>query len=216
MWDCRDGARFFVPHKTGRRYSDYIVEWDEWDKSDKVVPIRVSRAVAIRLLDDCWEAFKHAGNVPGIAERLACQSVMGLRSTFPPHPVAAACRSNAMWEGSGHGVSHTQRWMIDSGIGWDLVKSSHVSHLQDLIRTPQYCPRIWTANGVIMSDQEVPLYIAELQEKCVPYILKNTPDVLTMGRRCMCEGYSFVWKANSNKQFFRRPHGKRIFLIVDH
>ena len=83
MWDCRDGACFFVPHKTGRRYSDYIVEWDEWDKSDKAVPIRVSCAVAIRLLDECWEVFKHAGNVPGIAERLDCQSVMGLRSMFP-------------------------------------------------------------------------------------------------------------------------------------
>ena len=64
VWDGRDGACFFVPHKTGRRYSDYIVEWDEWDTSDKVVPIRVSRAVAIRLLDDCWEVFKHAGDLP--------------------------------------------------------------------------------------------------------------------------------------------------------
>ena len=97
--------------------------------------------------------------------------------------------------------------MIDSGSGWDLVKASHVSHLQDLVRTPQYCPRMWTANGVIKADQEVPLYITELKEKFVPYILKNTPDVLTMGRRCMCEGYSFVWKAHSNKPFFRRPDG---------
>ena len=75
---------------------------------------------------------------------------------------------------------------------------------------------MWTANGVIKADQEVPLYIAELKEKCVPYILKNTPDVLTMGHRCMCEGYSFVWKAHSNKPFFRRPDGKRISLTVDH
>ena len=83
---------------------------------------------------------------------------------FPPHPVAAACRSGSQWEVSGHGVSHTQRWMLDSGSGWDLVKASHVSHLQDLVRTPQDCPRMWTANGVIKADQEVPLYIAELKE----------------------------------------------------
>ena len=65
--------------------------------------------------------------------------------------------------------------MIDSGSGWDLVKASHVSHLQDLIRTPHYCPRLWTANGVIKADQEVPLYIAELNEKRVAYILKIHP-----------------------------------------
>ena len=75
---------------------------------------------------------------------------------------------------------------------------------------------MWTANGVVKSDHEVPLYIAELDEKCYPYILKNTPDVLTMGRRCMCDGYSFVWKAHPNRPYFRRPDGKRIFLTVDH
>ena len=80
-----------MPHKSGKRYSDYIVEWDDWDASDKAVPIRVSRVVAIRMLDECWELFKHAGNVPSISERLDYQSVMGLRSTFPPHPAAAAC-----------------------------------------------------------------------------------------------------------------------------
>ena len=107
----------FMPHKTGRRYSDYIVDWDEWEASDKAVPIRVSRAVAIRMLDECWEVFKHAGNVPSISERLDCQSVMGLRSMFPPHPVVVACKKGSQWEVSGHGVSHTQRWMIDSGSG---------------------------------------------------------------------------------------------------
>ena len=70
VWDCRDGACFFMPHKSGKRYSDYIVEWDDWDASDRAVPIRVSRVVAIRMLDEGWELFKHAGNVPSISERL--------------------------------------------------------------------------------------------------------------------------------------------------
>ena len=38
VWDCRDGACFFVPPKNGRRYIDYIDDWDSWEKSDKAVP----------------------------------------------------------------------------------------------------------------------------------------------------------------------------------
>ena len=91
-----------------------------------------------------------------------------------------------------------------------------MSHLQDLIRTPQYCPRLWTANGVTKADQEVPLFISELNEKCVTFVLKNTPDALTMGRRCMCDGYAFVWRAHSTRPYFRRPDGTRISLTVDH
>ena len=79
----------FVPHKSGKRYSDYIVQWDDWDASDKAVPIRAPRVVAIRMLDECWESFKHAGNVPSISERLDCQRCMGLRSMLPPHPASA-------------------------------------------------------------------------------------------------------------------------------
>ena len=73
-----------MPHKAGKRYSDYIVDWEEWD-------IRVSRVVAIRMLEDHWEAFKHSGNVPGIAECLDYQNIMGLRPMFPLHPAAAVC-----------------------------------------------------------------------------------------------------------------------------
>ena len=82
---------------------------------------------------------------------------------------------------SDFGVSHTRRWLIDSGSGWDLVRADNVSHLQDLISAPQYAPRLWTANGVTKADQQVPLYIPELDETCIPFVLKNTPDVLTLG-----------------------------------
>ena len=53
VWDCRDGACFFVPHKNGRRYMDYVDDWDNWEKSDKAAPIRIARAVAIRMIDSC-------------------------------------------------------------------------------------------------------------------------------------------------------------------
>ena len=112
-------------------------------------------------------------------------------------------------------MSSTRRWLVDSGSAWDLVDASHVKHLKGLIRTPQYCPRLWTANGITSVDREVPLYLPELNEECVPFVMKDTPDVLTMGRRCMNEGYSFVWKANSDKPYFRKPDGTRVVMKVE-
>ena len=140
---------------------------------------------------------------------------MGLSSMFPPYPVAS-CARNESQEGLHFGASHTKKWLIDSGCGWDLVQECHVAHLEDLIRTPQFTPRMWTANGVTRAEHEVPLYISELDEHCVPFILKSTLDVLTMGRRCMEDGYSFVWKAKSNQPYFRKPDGTRIYLTVEH
>ena len=118
----------------------------------------------------------------------------GFRSLLSVSP-AAACprRGGVFWENlsvedSGVGVSSTRHWLVDSGSAWDLVDASHVRHLKDIIRTPQYCPRLWTANSITSVEKEVPLYVPELDEGCVPFVLKDTPDVLAMGRRCMNEG----------------------------
>ena len=177
----------------GNRYSDYIVHWDQWEKSDTGLALRIPRSHAIRLLDHTWSTFRHAGNVPGLTERLEFLCSMGLSSMFPSYPVASCVKVGSKG-GFPFGVSHTKKWLIDSGCGWDLVQESHVAHLEDLIRTPKFKPKMWTAYGVTRAEHEVPLYISELDEQCVPFILKNTPDVLTMGRRCMEDGYSFVWK----------------------
>ena len=48
----------------------------------------------------------------------------------------------------------------------------------------------------------------------IPYILGETPAVLSVGVRCMEQGYSFVWPADS-KPYFIRPDHKVIELNVD-
>jgi len=106
-------------------------------------------------------------------------------------------------------------WSTQVVVG-TFVQESRVAHLDDLIRTPHFNPRMWTANRVTRAEQEVPLCISELDDHRVPFILKSTPDVLTMGRRCMEDGYSFVWKAKSNQPHFRKPDGTRIYLTVEH
>jgi len=125
------------------------------------------------MIDDVWDSFRHVGNVPSLAERLDYLCAMGLQTMFPPYPVASCARGEYQ-EGFDYGVSHTKKWLIDAGCGWDLVQASHVSHLTDLLRTPHFKPLTWTANGVTRAEQEVPLCISELDEHCVPLVLKST------------------------------------------
>ena len=45
-------------------------------------------------------------------------------------------------------------------------------------------------------------------------ILDSTPDVLSMGRRCMEDGYSFVWPAYSCSPQFQLPTGEVLVCQV--
>ena len=46
------------------------------------------------------------------------------------------------------------------------------------------------------------------------YVLDDTPSVLSVGKRCMKQGYGFVWPPGDNP-FMINPDGKRISLFVN-
>ncbi len=54
-----------------------------------------------------------------------------------------------------------------------------------------------TANDLVSGDMVVPQQIGELGEVAEPCVLDGTPDVLSIGRRCVEDGYTFVWKPYS-------------------
>ena len=54
-----------------------------------------------------------------------------------------------------------------------------------------------TENGKTNALEVAQLYCNELTEEIEPYVLENTPAVLTVGKRCMQQGLSFVWMAGS-------------------
>ncbi len=51
-----------------------------------------------------------------------------------------------------------------------------------------------TANDFVNGDKVVQQQIGELVEVAEAYVLDSTPDVLLIGRRCVEDGYEFVWK----------------------
>ena len=57
------------------------------------------------------------------------------------------------------------------------------------------------------------IFSNELNETIEPYILEQTPSVISVGDRTMNRGYSYVWKAGQNP-YSITPHGKIITLEV--
>eukprot|EP00972_Heterocapsa_arctica_P083954 12368317-Heterocapsa_arctica.AAC.1 len=68
-----------------------------------------------------------------------------------------------------------------------------------------------TANGCTFSTHSAPMRIQELDEEIFPYVLKDTPAVLSVGDRTMNKGYTFVWLAYSNP-YFVTPNGYKVEL----
>ena len=48
-----------------------------------------------------------------------------------------------------------------------------------------------TANDLVNGDKTVPQQIGELGEVAEPYVLDSSPDVLSIGRRRVQQGYAF-------------------------
>ena len=55
--------------------------------------------------------------------------------------------------------------------------------------------------------------VKELEQWTKAWVLDNTPAVLSLGRRCMKEGYSFVW-LRGEVPYFIRPDGLIVHLEV--
>ena len=58
------------------------------------------------------------------------------------------------------------------------------------------------------------MFIKEFDQEIEPYILENTPDVISVGMRCMRYGFTFVWPSGS-PPYFILPDGRRVHLSVD-
>ena len=83
-----------------------------------------------------------------------------------------------------------RRWLADTGCGYDLLETSMVAELggQSLIRLrdPKY---LQTANGVTSLHHEMTMRVRRLDEFAEILRVKNTPSVISIGKRCVEMGY---------------------------
>ena len=53
-----------------------------------------------------------------------------------------------------------------------------------------------TANGSTAANKEAEIDLGTFDMTSQAYVLDDTPSVMSLGKRCMEEGYSFVWPSH--------------------
>ena len=96
------------------------------------------------------------------------------------------------------------RWLGDTGTDQDIVGESQQVVTKSNIREADVNITLSTANGPITADRSIDTHIPALCEGFSPYVLKDSPPALSIGQRCLEDGYDFVW-GRDNKPIFVRP-----------
>ena len=90
---------------------------------------------------------------------------------------------------------------MDSGSGHDLISAKKIDRM-DLPTYDDTVVNFHTANGVTSSTKRSDIKFEAFDEPAQAHILEDTPSVMSMGKRCIDLGYSFIW-----------PSGKTPYMI---
>ena len=104
-------------------------------------------------------------------------------------------------------------WIWGAGSAQDLISERDLSGMT--ARDSDHPISSMTANGPGPSsaDKQFAVYVPSIGIASDPYVLPDTPAVLSIGQRCMGEGFDFVRKAYS-KPYLKMPRGEEIYLDV--
>ena len=107
-------------------------------------------------------------------------------------------------------------YIVDSGAGLDLIQERDLTKAEkkrvQTLRVPQ---PVITANGETLGTKTIQVAL-ESGEIADALILKDTPAVLSLGKRCVDQGYDFHWCGSQNKNpVLITPQGKEITLVVE-
>ena len=94
-----------------------------------------------------------------------------------------------------------KRFIMDSGSGHDLISAKKIDRM-DLPTYDDSVVNFHTANGVTSSTKRSDIKFEAFDEPAQAHILEDTPSVISMGKRCVDLGYSFIW-----------PSGKTPYML---
>ena len=102
-------------------------------------------------------------------------------------------------------------WIADTGSAQDLVSKNEIQGVSDF----ESCKPVnmMTANGPNYADRQSRIYIPSLGSTTEPYVLSDSPSVLSVGQKCMDEGFDFVWRANC-RPYFKDSEGNKVYMDV--
>ena len=157
--------------------------------------IALQESLAIDDIDESWLAAAPSG----FRRRM-------VRAITPDPHVSAIAKS----------MKAARKWIVDSGCPLDLIGSDELTENErkfifKIIKDVRLC----TANGATSCTKGVAFDHTSLQDRIQAHILDSTPNVVSMGKRCMKLGYDFIWKAGE-KPYLVDPGGKKVILDVIH
>ena len=94
-------------------------------------------------------------------------------------------------------------WLVESGSESDLVFKAMLRDINaQNCRAAQHPISLITANGSTEANEVADVKLSALPDPVQPYVLNQTPAVLSVGTRCVDQGYSSVWRQVVNPFLF--------------
>ena len=108
-------------------------------------------------------------------------------------------------------ISKKMKFIMDTGCGYDLISQRKARELDLDIHEGNDRMVFLTANGITETREVAKCSVDSFQEEAKPFVLEQTPAVLSVGMRCVKLGYTFVWPPN-DQPFMINQSGERINL----
>ena len=87
-----------------------------------------------------------------------------------------------------------REFVVDSGESMHMISKKDLSNAELDTLTKSFSPTIViTANGEVQTHEEAIVYVKELGKFLTMKVLDNTPAVLSLGKLCDENGYSYEW-----------------------
>ena len=87
-----------------------------------------------------------------------------------------------------------ENFVVDSGASMHMISKKDLSKAEMDTLTKSCSPTIViTANGEVQTHEEATVYVKELDFFLTMEVLENTPAVLSLGKLCDENGYSYEW-----------------------
>ena len=87
-----------------------------------------------------------------------------------------------------------REFVVDSGASMHMISKKDLSDAEMDTLTKSCSPTIViTANGEVQTHEEAIVYVKELDIFLTMKVLENTPEVLSLGKLCDENGYSYEW-----------------------
>ena len=98
-----------------------------------------------------------------------------------------------------------REFVVDSGASMHMISKKDLSNAEMDTLTKSCSPTIViTANGEVQTHEEAIVYVKELDIFLTMKVLENTPAVLSLGKLCDENGYSYEWINGQKPHLIKR------------